>query len=174
VFRLAHAYNAELRLRFVLPMVMRGLPVPRAKRFYILRDCAREAERLGLPFGRLVDPVGRPVERGYAVLYHAREQGRAEAFCGAFLRGVWSEGIDAGSDRGLRRITERAGLDWAQARAALNDDRWRAEAEQNREALLGRGLWGVPSFGVGDTVVWGQDRLWQVEAALRAGRADPQ
>lgn len=174
VFRLAHAYNAELRLRFVLPMVMRGLPVPRAKRFYILRDCAREAERLGLPFGRLVDPVGHPVERGYAVLYHAREQGRAEAFCSAFLRGVWSEGIDAGSDRGLRRITERAGLDWAQARAALNDDRWRAEAEQNREALLGRGLWGVPSFGVGDTLVWGQDRLWQVEAALRAGRADPQ
>jgi 2-hydroxychromene-2-carboxylate isomerase len=91
-----------------------------------------------------------------------------EAFCGAFLRGVWSEGIDAGGDRGLRRLAENAGLDWAQARTALTDQRWRAEAEENREELLGRGLWGVPSFRVGDTLVWGQDRLWQVEAALRA------
>jgi len=33
-------------------------------------------------------------------------------------------------------------------------------------AVLGLGLWGVPSFRVGDTAVWGQDRLWAVQQAL--------
>lgn len=80
---LAEAYSADLRLRPVLPMVMRGLPVPRAKRLYIVRDTKREAERLGLPFGRIADPVGRPAERGLAVLFHAMTLGRGPQFARA-------------------------------------------------------------------------------------------
>ena len=75
-------------------------------------------------------------------------------------------GIDAGSDRGLRTIVERAGLSWAEAREALKDEAWRLTAEKNREELFALGLWGVPSFRVGDTAVWGQDRLWAVRDAL--------
>lgn len=56
--RLARRYGADLRLRYILPMVMRGLPVPLVKRRYILLDAKREADRAGLPFGRIVDPVG--------------------------------------------------------------------------------------------------------------------
>ena len=51
VRKLAEHYGAKLRLRFVLPMVMRGLPVPAAKRLYITLDTKREAERLGMQFG---------------------------------------------------------------------------------------------------------------------------
>lgn len=170
VFQLARSSNASLKLRFVLPMVMRGLPVPRAKKMYIMTDVAREAARLGMPFGRIADPLGKPVERGYSLLPWARSEGRGEEYCLAFLRGVWSQGIDAGSDRGMRRIVESAGLPWTGARKHLNTDSWRAEAEANRSEMVSLGLWGVPSFRVGDTTVWGQDRLWQVEAALR----DPQ
>ena len=64
VIRLAEAFNVNLRIRFVLPMVMRGLPVKRAKRVYILLDAAREARRNGVKFGPISDPVGKPVERG--------------------------------------------------------------------------------------------------------------
>ena len=170
VFALADAYNADLRLRFVLPMVMRGLPIPPAKRRYIPLDAAREARRIGTPYGRICDPVGRPVERGYALLHHAMRKGRGEAFVASFYRHVWAEGVDAGTDRGLRRIAGGAGFDWSEAKAALRDDSWRDVAEANRGELLAMGLWGVPSFRVGDTVVWGQDRLWAVEEAL-AGRA---
>ena len=112
---LADAYGVALRLRFVLPMVMRGLPVPPAKRNYITLDAAREARRVGVPFGRVADPVGRPVERGYSLLPWAIAQGRGYDYCLAFMRAVWSEGVDAGSDAGLRRIVEAAGLDWREA-----------------------------------------------------------
>lgn len=163
---LASHYGVELRLRPVLPMVMRGLPVPAAKRNYILRDCKREAERLGLPFGRVADPVGRPVERGLAILHGAIGQGQGPAFATSFLRGVFAEGVDAGSDRGLRELVQRAGLDWRLAQRWITDDGWRAAAEDNRLAMFADDLWGVPSFRFGTLSTWGQDRLWLVEKAI--------
>ena len=176
VQRLAAHYGVGLRLRMVLPMVMRGLPVPWPKRRYILQDAKREAERLDLPFGRVADPVGAPTERGIALVQHAlalderdgRDDSRAGmALAESFLRGAFAEGIDAGSDAGLARIAARAGLGSDAMRAALADDSWRGIAEANRLDLLARGLWGVPSFRIDDrAVLWGQDRLWMLEEDL--------
>jgi 2-hydroxychromene-2-carboxylate isomerase len=165
---LADAYGLGLRLRFVLPMVMRGLPVPPAKRAYITLDAAREARRNGVPFGRIADPVGRPVERGYSLLPWAISQGRGHEYCVAFMRAVWSEGVDAGSDAGMRRIVEAAGLDWTVARPLIGNDVWRTEAEANRRELVGLGLWGVPCFAYNGVSAWGQDRLWVIESAIRS------
>ena len=164
---LAHHYGSELRLRFVLPMVMRGLPVPLAKRLYILRDAKREADRLGLPFGCVADPVGPGVERGLAVLHHAIQAGTGAAFCESFLRGVFAEGIDAATDKGLYRMAARAGIAPHDVAASLADSSWRAIAEYNRQDLLAAGLWGVPSFRLDDgPALWGQDRLWAIEKML--------
>jgi 2-hydroxychromene-2-carboxylate isomerase len=164
---LADTYGAELKLRFVLPMVMRGLPVPPNKKKYIPFDTAREARRLGVPFGRIMDPVGRPVELGYSLLPWAREQGRGYEFVNAFLSCVWSEGIDARNHKGLQKIVERAGLNWDEAKNIAGNEDWRDEAEANRLEMMERGIWGVPSFRVGDTITWGQDRLWVIEHALQ-------
>lgn len=169
VFALARHTGARVNLRYLLPMVMRGLPVPAAKRGYIAADAAREAHWRGTPFGRVNDPVGRPTERGLALIPLAEKLGLGEAYVSAFMHGVWAEGIDAGSDRGLRRIAQRAGLAWADARDALQDEGWRDVAERNRQDMFARGIWGVPSFIVGDTAVWGQDRLWAVQEALLKG-----
>ena len=49
----------------------------------------------------------------------------------------------------------------------IDNDDWRAEAEANRSEMLDLGLWGVPSLRVGDDAVWGQDRIWAVDAMLR-------
>ena len=166
VKRMADTYGIEVRLRFVLPMVMRGLAVPKLKSQYFTLDCAREARRLSVPFGKIADPVGKPVERGYAILAWAIEQGRGIEFCEAFLKAVWSQGLDAGSDRDLQQIVEAAGLDWSRARSQLNVETWRAQAEANRVELERLGHWGVPCFVLKDQCVWGQDRLWVIADAL--------
>ena len=167
VIRLAEAFGVNLRIRFVLPMVMRGLPVKRSKRVYILLDAAREARRNGVQFGPISDPVGKPVERGYSLLPWAIEQGRGIEYFRSFMTLVFSQAVDAGSDRGLKRIVEEAGLDWSEGRGYLDDPAWREEAERNREELFDLGLWGVPSFRVGSVAVWGQDRLWVLEDEYR-------
>lgn len=179
VFELARRSGARVRLRYVLPMVMRGLAVPRDKRRYIALDAAREAHERGVLFGRLNDPVGRPTERGLSLMPWAERAGRGEAYVLAFLHGVWALGLDAGSDAGLRRIVEQAGLPWAPARAVLQEDGWaaggwRIAAEAHRQELLALGLWGVPSFRVGEVAVWGQDRLGMVQAAVCAQSTGPQ
>lgn len=170
LFALADRYGADVKLRFVLPMVMRGLPVPKIKRQYIAMDAAREARVHGVPFGCINDPVGRPTERGLCLIPLAERSGLGREYVLSFLRGVWAEGIDAGSDKGLRLIAERVGLRRNEISLELAridaPDGWRKIAEQNRQDMLALGLWGVPSFNVGEVSVWGQDRLWAVAQEL--------
>lgn len=173
IFDLGRRTGASVKLRFVLPMVMRGLPVPANKRQYISHDAAREAFVRGIPFGCLNDPVGRPTERGLALIPYAERIGQGEAYVLSFMHGVWAEGIDAGTDKGLRRIAERAGLNWAEAQQALRNDDWRQTAERNREEMFSLGLWGVPSFRVGTLTTWGQDRLWALQDELLESAAQP-
>jgi 2-hydroxychromene-2-carboxylate isomerase len=176
VLALPRRLPVDLVLRPVLPMVMRGLPVPREKRLYITLDTKREAEDAGVGFGRVCDPVGRPVERCFSLYPWAASRGRAAELLRSFTQAAFAEGVDTGSDGGLRGVVERAGLDWDEARAHLDrDDGWRAELEANRAQLFALGLWGVPSFrvvgrperGEDDWSTWGQDRLWRVEQEIR-------
>ncbi len=182
VFALAQRLPVELHIRPVLPMVMRGLPVPRAKRMYIVLDTKREAEDAEVAFGNLCDPVGRPVERAFSLYPWACEQGRDAAFLESFTRAAFSEGIDTGEDAGLKHVVERSGLSWDQARKHVDQEGWRDTLEENRRCMFELGLWGVPSFrllssdGEPDFSTWGQDRIWLVEQAIRrrlGARNDP-
>lgn len=169
VAQLARASGAQLRLRYILPMVMRGLPVPQVKRLYIVRDCKREADLVGLPFGRIVDPVGKGVERALAVLHRAVAHGKGEAFAEAALAAAFAHGVDLASDEGLSHTAQQAGLSAGDVSAALSDESWRPVAEANRAALFEAGLWGAPTFRVdGGLAHWGQDRIWALEEDLRA------
>ena len=173
----ADAAGVELKLRPVLPMVMRGVPLSRAKGFYILSDTAREADRVGARFGWLVDPIGEPAERALSLFPWAESKGLGSRYLLSCLEGAWADGIDLGSDQGLSRVVTRCNLPWGEARSWLGRDDWRETMEANRLALYELGLWGVPSFRVtgpdaaaGSWTTWGQDRLWRLtrEVARRA------
>lgn len=168
---LAEHYGLALALKPVLPMVMRGLPVPDIKRLYILQDAKREADRLDIPFGRICDPVGAGVERCLAVCAFARQRGRDLDFAEAAATAIWSAGADMTQDAVLLRAATAAGIKPDKVAAALATTAWQQEAEDNRQALFDAGLWGVPGLVLrldGRTlcVTWGQDRLWGIEDAL--------
>ncbi len=163
--------GVNLVLRPVLPMVMRGVPVPPQKGRYILLDTKREAETAGVRFGKVSDPVGKPVERAYSLFSWARERGKARAFLFEFAKAAFAEGTYTGSDSGLAKVVKRAGLDWSEARGIVDNDAWRVEMEENRLAMYESSLWGVPSFRLLHPdgrmlATWGQDRIWLVEAKI--------
>lgn len=166
----AERHGVELEIRPVLPMVMRGLEVPTAKRLYIVRDAKREADRLGIPFGPLADPLGGGVERCLALYPHFAERGEGLAFLRAVGKAIWAEGRPVRKPAVMRKALADAGLDPAPVDRVAPDDAPRY-AETNREALNELGLWGVPSFRVGDLAVWGQDRLWLIDRALSVSPA---
>jgi 2-hydroxychromene-2-carboxylate isomerase len=167
-FRFADYYQLELDIRPVLPMVMRGLAVPAPKRFYILRDAAREARLYDVPFGRVCDPVGPGVERCMAIWPFAEKEGRLRQWLMAAATGIWSRGINVATDKGLKQVCQDAGLDWNRARRWLDDDGWKERAETNRAEMMAAGSWGVPGFQLEDSIVWGQDRFGVLEKLLLA------
>jgi 2-hydroxychromene-2-carboxylate isomerase len=160
-------YGVPLVLKPVAPMVMRGLELPSVKRMYIVRDAKREADRLGVRFGELCDPLGTGVLNCLAIAHWANQRGELLAFAKSAMRGIWAEAKDVAEYVDLRAIVERAGLPWEEARAAIGDPKAPKAAADNAFDLNGIGLWGVPSFRVGDYVGWGQDRLPLLADRLR-------
>jgi 2-hydroxychromene-2-carboxylate isomerase len=165
-FALADRFDVRVVFHGVIPMVMRGQSVPREKGLHTLRDVAREATRLGMPFGRIHDPIGAGAMRCLLVAQHAVDVGREREFVLAAGRGIWAEALEVARDDGLRLVCERAGLEWPACAAALDDPALRARVDEDTAALEALGHWGVPVFVVGDELFWGQDRIEDVELAL--------
>lgn len=170
--------GVQLQVRPVMPMLMRGIPAPRRKQFYIPADAAREARARGITYGRIVDPFGAPVTRAFSLWHWIRSRGRELEFVRCYLRAAWAEGVDVGSQRGLDRVLRAAGLDPLEALDHYDDPESRVILEDNLQAMFAAGLWGVPSFRVSGGATdapafacWGQDRIWRVAAEIveRAG-----
>lgn len=175
VMALCERYKVQVILRPVLPMVMRGLPVPRRKGIYIMMDAAREARTLNIPFGNIFDPVGKPVRRAYSLFNWVSRQGGGKelGFFHLLLRASFAEGRDIYAKANLRQIIEALGLSWSQAATVLDNEDWMGEMEQNRLRMAQFQCWGVPSFILSQPsqtpplcITWGQDRLWLIEDAL--------
>jgi 2-hydroxychromene-2-carboxylate isomerase len=171
-FELPDRFDVSLTFRGVIPMAMRGEAVPRAKRLHTLRDAAREARRLGMPFGRIHDPIGRGALRCLAVSEHAVDVGRVREFVLAAGRAIWSEAVDVSDDSGLRLVCERAGLSWDACAAALENGELLERVQASTDELVGLGHWGVPVFVFGGELFWGQDRIDDLERTLRRARLE--
>ena len=164
---LTRHYQVPLDIRPLLPMVMRGVPVPPQKKMYIFRDTCREARKLGIPYGRVADPLGVGVENCYALFDYARSCGKGTEFLLAYARAVNAEGVHSDTVRGLKYILSKVDLEWHNAQAYLKKESWRKWAGQHCNELYEQGLWGVPSFVYKEgQSCWGQDRLWLVERWL--------
>lgn len=156
---LASTHDLDLELRSVYPMVMRGLRVPAAKRLYIVRDVKREASLHGVPFGRVEDPLGPAIDRCLAVFESLDDASRRLAFARAALSAAFARGLPLADDATFLAVAAEAGVSAEHVRAAERDGRYRAICEANRETMYELGLWGVPSFVLGDRTTFGQDRL---------------
>ncbi|MGA2452610.1 MAG: DsbA family protein [Solirubrobacteraceae bacterium] len=165
-FALPERFDVEVVFRGVIPMVMRGQSVPRAKSLHTLRDVAREARRLGMPFGPVYDPLGDGALRCLLVAEHAVDVGRQREFVLMASRAIWAQAVDVSRDEGLRPICEQAGLSWGGCEEALRDQRMRARVDANTAALSDLGHWGVPVLVFDGELFWGQDRIEDLTIAL--------
>ena len=167
LIELQDRHDVDIVLRPVLPMVMRGLAVPRAKKLYLVHDAKREADRQGIPFGHVCDPLGKGIAYCMASFFHCAEgTGRELAFTRSVMQGIWSEARDVAHLPDLIRLAERGGLSEAEVRGAVEDRSWEPKGQANRDVLTDLGLWGVPSLRIGSYSTWGQDRVPMVEAEI--------
>lgn len=165
-----HPNTIDLKVRPVLPMAMRGHPVPKAKRLYIAQDAARRARQFSIPFGRVADPIGLGAKRALAAFPHAADSMTQLNYCVEVATQSWAMGEDIANNAGLKTATDKVGLDWPDVAKQIQPDKLEDNlgyAQANRDALFALGCWGVPTFKLGDLVVWGQDRLPIILHALQ-------
>ncbi len=108
-------------------------------------------------------------------LIAARRAGVDGGYMAAVQSAMWEKGEKMDDPEVVRRVLEAAGLDAAGLIAATSDPEVKAELAANTEAAVARGVFGIPTFFVGNEMFFGKERLGQVEEAVwnAVARADP-
>ena len=101
-------------------------------------------------------------------LIAAREAGSGAAYLEMGLKGLWEEGLKLDDPDVLKRRIDAAGLDAASLLAAAQSEPVKQKLADNTAAAVARGVFGVPTFFVGDEMFFGKERLGQVEEAVEA------
>ena len=96
-------------------------------------------------------------------LIAARQQGVGDQYLEAVLAAMWEQGEKMDDPAVVARVLTAAGLDAQGLLAATQDPEVKAELVANTEAAVARGVFGIPTFFVGDEMFFGKDRLGQVE-----------
>ena len=96
-------------------------------------------------------------------LVAARRAGVEDPYVAAVLSAMWETGEKMDDPEVVARVLTAAGLDAAALIAATQDPEVKAELVANTEAAVARGVFGIPTFFVGDEMFFGKERLGQVE-----------
>ncbi len=83
----------------------------------------------------------------------ARDAGVLDELHPRLFRAYWAEGLDIGDVDVLGRIAEEAGLDAAEARKAIGEERHRPRVEGSTRAAIDLGVNGVPAWVIDDRVI---------------------
>jgi 2-hydroxychromene-2-carboxylate isomerase len=149
---------------------------PRKAR-YLWRDHARYAEATGLPFRK---PSRFPIKTASALravlaagrIAQADDDGDSRedaqrAISQAIMRAYWERDEDISDRDVLASIATGAGFDGAALVDIANAKPARDELAALTETAVARGVFGAPTFFVGDEMFWGKDRLDFVERLLK-------
>lgn len=168
---LARRTGAELDLR---PMLLGGVFKARgtpqnlaatlnpAKARHNLDDMRRQAQRVGVPLRMAASHPMRTVEALRCVL----ASGLSLPLIHRFYRAYWDENADISQPVVLERAIAEVGLEPAAILARAGSPEIKDELRRRTDEAVARGVFGVPTYVVGDALFWGQDRADMVEAAL--------
>jgi 2-hydroxychromene-2-carboxylate isomerase len=101
-------------------------------------------------------------------LVAARRMGLGDGYLETVQRAMWETGEKMDDPEVVARVLAAGGLDAAAILEATQDPEVKAELVANTEGAVARGVFGIPTFFVGDEMFFGKDRLGQVEEAATA------
>lgn len=172
--RLARETGATVNYR---PMLLGGvfqatgnrspMEVP-AKSRWMNQDLERFAARYGVEFRHNPHfPINTLMLMRGALGLQMRSPERLVPYGDAVYRAIWVEGRNMNDAAEVAASLQAAGFD-PRALLAFTQD---AEVKENLKAVtqeaVARGVFGAPTFFVGNQMFWGQDRLEFVKEALQ-------
>ena len=173
--RIAEETNATIAWR---PMLLGGVfkatgnaspvTIP-AKGRWMNGDLQRWARRYGVSFSLNPHfPINTLTLMRGAAGMQMREPERFLAYVDAIERSMWQSPRDLGDADVLVATLREAGFDPAAFAALVADPEVKARLIATTEEAVARGVFGAPTFFVGEEMFFGQDRLEFVREALLA------
>ncbi len=136
---------------------------------YLFRDFARFARRYGVPL--VMNPhfpintiTLMRIDAGLAM----RSDPRLPTYRDAMFRAIWVDQQNMNDPATVGAVLARAGFDPAGMLAIASDPAVKDALKALTQAAVDRGIFGAPTFFVGDEMFWGQDRLDFVRESLLA------
>ncbi|HSX87633.1 MAG TPA: 2-hydroxychromene-2-carboxylate isomerase [Pseudomonas sp.] len=136
---------------------------------YVLQDFARFAKRYGVPMAfNPYFPINTlALMRGAAGYL---DSDAFQPYLRAVFEAIWVRQQNLGKPEIVAEVLSAADLDIAEFERLISDEAVKQRLKDNTEEAVKRGVFGAPTFFVGDEMHFGQDRLDFVAEAL--ARAD--
>ena len=123
----------------------------------VRQDVSRWAKRMGIPMNP--PPITTDPTKAGAASFFAEEKGVLREYITEMMRAEWASGLDIGQDEVLLSVGESIGLDKDELTEAINSNNNIDKLKQNKEEADALGIFGVPSFIIGEEKFWGNDRI---------------
>lgn len=143
----------------------KGLPYVSAKLAYLMHDFQRCAAYEGVT---VAPPASFPLDglQALRAACVAQDSGAFDRYHRAAFRAMWAEGRDLGDKTVVARILADAlGANEASALEAMTAQPIKDRLREATTAAETRGVFGTPTFFVGDEMFWGHDRFDYVARA---------
>ena len=140
-----------------------------AKGRYVYIDMKRFADAYGVP---LVMNPHFPIITTTLMRAATALQGQSDEvfqrYMDAIYRAIWVEGLNMNDPSVVGEVLTRAGFDPAAVLAMANEQVTKDKLKAVTMSAVERGVFGAPTFFIGDHMYWGQDRIEQVIQALKS------
>ena len=176
--KIAGAHNAEIIWR---PMLLGAVfkatgnvsPVTvAAKGRWMFGDLQLWGERYGVPFNPTPHfPVNSLTALRGAVAIQMRMPQEFQRYVDLMFRAVWESHRNFNQQDEIAAVLREAGFDIDRMLALVSDPAVKQQLKTNTDEAGARGVFGAPTFFVGDQMFFGQDRLEFVAQALDGAAA---
>ncbi|MGZ4180504.1 MAG: DsbA family protein [Solirubrobacteraceae bacterium] len=133
-----------------------------------MADIERRALTYGLAPMRWPDPWPADYLTAMRATTYAFSVGRGREFAMQAYRDAFQRGSALSVPENVFESAARAGLDPEAVRAGTSDPQIKQALRAATDAAYDRGVFGVPTIAIGDELFWGDDRLEDAAAHLRA------
>jgi carboxymethylenebutenolidase len=152
-----------------------GLPLPKRspqRQAYRMQELPRWRDFLGIPIN--LQPKHFPTSEALSsacciALRETMGDAPAIRLAHRVLKAIWEEELNPADEAVLAKLIGECGLDATQVMALGAEPRWTDRKAADTQAALARGVFGAPSYVIGEEIFWGQDRLDFVERRLARG-----
>lgn len=171
--KIAKARNAEIVWR---PMLLGGVfqatgnhspaEVPLKGR-HVNVDLQRWAKHFGVDFAMNPHfPINTLHLMRGAVAMQMRSDAEFQQYLAAVFDAMFGKPRNLGVPNEVGAVLQESGFDLALFLSLINEQSVKDALKKNTSEAVERGVFGAPTFFVGDQMFWGQDRLHFVEEAL--------